>query len=54
MRTLPLESDIQQVMRETGMGRMQAINHLRAREQSRYWNQQRALRYPLGKSSQEP
>ena len=28
---IPREQDIARVMSETGMGRMQAINHLRAR-----------------------
>lgn len=28
----PSDSDVDQVMAETGMGRIQAINHVRARE----------------------
>ena len=39
---IPPEADIQRVMAETGMDRMQAINHLRAR----YILQQRA-RYAI-------
>ena len=37
---IPPEADIQRVMAETGMDRMQAINHLRCR----YILQQRARR----------
>jgi NACalpha-BTF3-like transcription factor len=47
----PSEQDIQRVMQQTGMERVQAINHLHARHLAQQRVAEEAQRYPLGKSN---
>ena len=54
MYAYPSEEAIKKVMQETGMGRMQAINHLRGRELAREANSRRAAMFPRGKTAAMP
>lgn len=48
MYTTPAPAAVQQVMRDTGMGVLQATHHLQSRERARELNAARARQFPLG------
>lgn len=51
MYYMPADAAIQQVMRDTGMERMQAIRHLQQRQQIQDQLGRRPNPYPLGKTA---